>query len=96
MRTTRKRTRETRVEPGPPTPIPPEPSPEPGPPIPPLPDPAPDPDPEPEPDRASVLLRLAELPRTTRDEAFATIRRGATIRGGIVRLPRTRTQATSR
>ena len=84
--------REMRVEPGPPTPIPPDPTPEPGLPIPPLPDPAPDPEPEPE--RASVLLRLADLPRATRDRALAETRRGATIRGGIVRLPRA--QITSR
>jgi len=50
-------------EPGPPLPIPPDPT-EPAPPIP---DPIPGPEPPipapPDPDRASVLLRLAELPR---------------------------------
>ena len=58
----------------------------PGAPIPPF--PVPDPDPEPERDRASVLLRLAELPRLARERALAQSRRGATIGGGIVRLPR--------
>jgi hypothetical protein len=76
-----------RVEPGLPTPIPPDPpDPTPGAPIPPF--PVPDPDPEPERDRASVLLRLAELPRLAREPALAQFRRGATIGGGIVRLPR--------
>jgi len=79
---------ESRIEPGPPTPIPPDPSPTPGEPVPPLPDPDPRPDPEPGPDRASVLLRLAELPRVARDRALAGTRRGATVRGGIVRLSR--------
>jgi hypothetical protein len=88
MRTSRERQSEPRIEPGPPTPVPPDPSPEPGGPIPPLPDPAPDPDPEP--DRASLLLRLAELPRATRERALAASRRGAAIGGGIVRLERPR------
>lgn len=75
-----------RVEPGPPSPIPPDPAePTPGEPIPPF--PVPDPEPEPERDRASVLLRLAELPRLVRERALAQSRRGATIGGGIVRLP---------
>ena len=82
--------RKTWVEPGPPTPIPPDPSPTPDEPVPPLPDPFPSPDPEPEADRASVLLRLAELPRATRERALARPRRGATVRGGIVRLSRSR------
>ena len=76
-----------RVEPGLRTPIPPDPAePRPGEPIPPF--PVPDPEPEPERDRACVLLRLAELPRLARERALAQSRRGATIRGGIVRLPR--------
>ena len=70
MKTTR-RARSAWIEPGPPTPIPPDPSPVPGEPVPPLPDPDPRPDPEPEADRASALLRLAELPRVARDRALA-------------------------
>jgi len=85
MKTTRQT--ESRIEPGPPTPIPPDPSPTPGEPVPPLPDPDPSPDPEPGPDRASVLLRFAELPRAARERAVAgTTRRGTIVRGGIVRL----------
>ena len=37
---------------------------------------------------SAVLLRLAELPRAARDRALAGTRRGATVRGGIVRLSR--------
>jgi hypothetical protein len=33
------------------------------------------PDPDPEPERASVLLRLAELPRAARERALADSRR---------------------
>jgi len=84
MKTTRQT--ESRIEPGPPTPIPPDPSPTPGEPVPPLPDPDPSPDPEPGPDRASVLLRFAELPRAARERALAGTRRGAIVRGGIVRF----------
>jgi hypothetical protein len=47
-----------------PTPLPPDPG-EPAPPLPePIPGPAPEPEPEPEPDRAALLLRIAELPRS--------------------------------
>ena len=62
-------------------PIPPDP----GEPAPPLPEPIPGPEPEPgPPDRASVLLRLAELPRTIEQSR----RSPAVVAGGLVRLRR--------
>jgi hypothetical protein len=82
MRTIYKTRRET--EPGPPIPIPPDPRPDPSEPFPPLPEPLPEP--EPEPDRASALLRLAELPRSAVDRIAS---RGTTSTvGGIVRMRR--------
>jgi hypothetical protein len=63
------------IEPGPPVPIPPVPVPTPDGPVPPLPDPLPEPEPEPpEPDRASVLLKLSELPRVIRERALTESR----------------------
>ena len=68
-------------EPGPPMPIPPDP----GEPAPPLPEPIPGPEPEPgPPDRAALLLRLAELPRTIAESR----RSPAVVAGGLVRLRR--------
>jgi hypothetical protein len=71
------------TEPGPPIPIPPDPRPDPTEPIPPLPEPLPEPE---EPDRASALLRLAELPRSTVDRIG--LRGSVSIVGGILRMRR--------